>query len=112
MTARALLTISGLLFALMVTSACRSSGKPEAAPGEPAKKEQAEKRDEGVVKLSEEEIKSSGIATTEAVEGQVSDTVLIQGRVIPRSGKQATVIPPFPGRLLAGADFPRLGNVV
>src|SRR5262245_17642565 len=112
MTIRPFLAISGLLLALVLTSACRSSGKLVAASEETVKKEQTEEHDKGVVKLTEEEIRSSGIIAVEVAEGQVSDTVLIQGRVIPRGGQQATVIPPFSGRLLAGTNFPRVGNLV
>ena len=112
MTIRSLWAISGLLLVLALTSACGSSDKPAGASEVPASKERAEKHDEGVVKLSEEEVTSSGIVTTEVVEGQVSDIVLVQGRIVPRSGQQATVIPPFSGRLLAGPNFPRVGNSV
>lgn len=103
------LAISGLLLTLALTSACGSSGKPAVAPADQAQKEKPEEK---TVKLSAEEVVSSGIVTAEVVAGQVSETVLIQGRVIPPSGQQATVIPPFPGRLLAGSNFPRVGNFV
>src|SRR5262245_19192833 len=112
MTIRSCIAISGLLLALVLTSTCSSPGKSVAVPEELTKKDQTAEQDQGIIKLSEEEIRSSGIIASEVVEGQVSDTVLIQGRVIPRSGQQATVIPPFPGRLLAGPNFPRVGDLV
>ena len=110
------LAISGLLLACALTSACGSSGKPAAAPEEAVRKDQAEEKREkseaGVIKLSAEEVDSSGIITAEVVEGRISETVPIQGRVIPPSGRQATVLPPFSGRLLAGPIFPRVGIFV
>src|SRR5262245_39587386 len=112
MNSRMLLTISILLLTFLPLTACQSPNKSAAAAEEPAKQEKTEAHQEGVITLSEEQIESSGIITTEVVAGTVKETVSIQGRVIPRSGLQATVVSPFPGRLLAADKFPIVGMTV
>jgi cobalt-zinc-cadmium efflux system membrane fusion protein len=97
---------------MLTAAACRSAEKTAAADGEPAK-EEAKEESEDVVTLSEEEVKASGIVATVVAEGQIAETVSIQGRVVPRSGGQAQVFSPFPGRLSAPrAGLPILGRAV
>jgi cobalt-zinc-cadmium efflux system membrane fusion protein len=101
-------------FALSLAFACGgghekvSGEKPEPAKAEPS----AAKADAGLINIKPEEVEASGIATAPAVEGTVIDTVSIQGRVVPRSGQSAAVVPLFPGRLVVGAGFPRIGQRV
>ncbi len=112
MRIRSLIVISLELIVLWSMSACRAPNKSAAAPEESSKKEGSEKTQEGVVKLTADQIKSSGVVTQEVVEAQLQETVSVQGRVVPRSGQQAAVTSPFPGRLMAGAGFPFVGKTV
>ena len=112
MNSRSLLTICILLLVILPLTACHAPDKSVAAAEGPAKQEKSEAHQEGVITLSEEQIKSSGIATTEIVAGTVRETVSIQGRVLPRSGQQATVVSPFPGRLFPADKFPLVGTTV
>jgi cobalt-zinc-cadmium efflux system membrane fusion protein len=99
-----------LLFALSL--ACRAPGKSTATGEEKAKDEKAEAGPQEVITLTQEQVESSGIATTEVITGVVIETVSVQGRVIAPSSGQATVISPFPGRLIAASRFPRVGDMV
>jgi cobalt-zinc-cadmium efflux system membrane fusion protein len=89
-------------------SACRAPSKGAAASEEPAKDEKAEQ----IITLTQEQIKSSGIATAEVTIGEVTEAVSVQGRVIAPSGQQAIVTSPFPGRLIPAGKFPRVGDAV
>jgi cobalt-zinc-cadmium efflux system membrane fusion protein len=106
-----------LFLTLLPMLSCNRGGGKSEEEKEPAKKEdkkedKAEKGD-GLISLKPEEVQASGIATTAAAETTVADTVAIQGRVVPRSGQSAQVVPSFPGRLTAVAGgFPSMGNHV
>ena len=79
-------------------------GKPavgRAAPGDP------------VVKLTAEQVESLGIRSAPAEKPSIGEYVVIQGRVAPPSGRRASVIAPFPGRLVAGpGGLPIVGQHV
>jgi len=65
---------------------------------------------EGTVRLTAEQIKTNKIQTTEAVEREISPTIVAIGRIKPRSGAESQVFAPFAGRILADADrIPRPG---
>jgi len=63
----------------------------QAAPGNP------------VVRLTAAQVESLGIRSAPAEKPSSGEYVVIQGRVVPPSGRRASVITPFPGRLVAGA---------
>ncbi|HEU4389224.1 MAG TPA: efflux RND transporter periplasmic adaptor subunit, partial [Blastocatellia bacterium] len=97
--------------AVLLTVSCRS------IHGSGTQTETAEKaeavNDTNTITLSVEEVESSGIQTSPVVEGSVSETVSIQGRVIPRAGQQAPVFSPFPGRMVPpDGGLPMPGAVV
>jgi membrane fusion protein, heavy metal efflux system len=87
---------------------------PESKDKETAEKtETKEEKQEGVVKLTEEQVKSSEIIATEVMIDVVRESVSIQGKVIPRSGQQTGVFSPFPGRLIAPKHgLPIVGNFI
>jgi RND family efflux transporter MFP subunit len=111
--------MSLLFLVLLPGLACRSKEKAATTEAPSSVGEAASEKaepDETAAKpitLSEEEIRSSGIKTTEVLEGAIEESLPIQGRVLVRSGQQASVIPTFPGRLLVeGSHFPAVGSAV
>src|SRR5215471_14794667 len=70
-------------------------------------------RQDGAVHLTDDQIKTNNIQTTQAVEEEISPTIVAIGRVKPRSGAESQVFAPFAGRILADAGrIPRLGRQV
>src|SRR5262249_2069933 len=68
---------------------------------------------DGAVRLTAEQVKTNNIQTTEAVEEEISPTIVAIGRIKPRSGAESQVFGPFAGRILADAGrIPRLGGQV
>src|SRR5262245_13619054 len=68
---------------------------------------------DGAVRLTAEQVKTNKIQTTEAVEEEISPTIVAIGRIKPRSGAESQVFAPFAGRILADAGrIPRLGRQV
>src|SRR5262249_26617830 len=68
---------------------------------------------DGAVRLTAEQVKTNNIQTTEAVEEEISPTIVAIGRIKPRSGAESQVFAPFAGRILADAGrIPRLGRQV
>ena len=68
---------------------------------------------DGAVHLTADQIKTNNIQTTEAVEQEISPTIIAIGRIKPRSGAESQVFAPFAGRILADPDrVPRLGAQV
>src|SRR5213594_223681 len=68
---------------------------------------------DGAVHLTADQIKTNNIQTTEAVEQDISPTIIAIGRIKPRSGAESQVFAPFAGRILADPDrVPRLGAQV
>lgn len=73
----------------------------QAAPGDP------------VVKLTAAQVELLGIRSAPAERPSAGEYVVIQGRVAPPSGRRASVIAPFPGRLVAGpGGLPIVGQHV
>ncbi len=98
------------VFLLLTLSAC-SRGGGEASRSSPSAPEAAPS--DGLVRLTAEQVQSLGIRTAPAEKAQSADFVVVQGRVVPRSGHRASVIAPFPGRLVAApGDFPTVGRPV
>jgi cobalt-zinc-cadmium efflux system membrane fusion protein len=92
--------------------ACASEGEREREQ----RKQSAPKADavaDGSVHLTAEQIRGNNIQTAEAVEQEISPTVVAIGRIKPRSGAESQVFAPFAGRILAEPDrIPRLGAAV
>src|SRR5262249_14808285 len=60
-----------------------------------------------------DQIKTNNIRTTEAVEEEISPTVVAVGRIKPRSGAESRVSAPFAGRIVTEEErIPRLGAQV
>jgi cobalt-zinc-cadmium efflux system membrane fusion protein len=105
--------VSILAFLLCIPlGACKS----EENPGREQRQQEQTKRgaaSDGTVRLTAEQIKTNNIQTAEAVEEEISPTIVAVGRIKPRSGAESQVFAPFAGRILADADrIPRLGAQV
>jgi membrane fusion protein, heavy metal efflux system len=66
---------------------------------------------EGTVHLSADQVRASGIQSTEVIQRDVAPIITAIGRVKARAGGMAEVSSPFPGRLV-GTNLPRIGDQV
>jgi cobalt-zinc-cadmium efflux system membrane fusion protein len=101
-----------LAFSLCIAlGACASEAEREREQRREAKPKP--EATDGAVHLTAEQIKTNNIRTTEAVEEEISPTIVAIGRIKARSGAESQVFAPFPGRIVAGPDgIPRLGATV
>lgn len=92
--------------------ACASEAEREAEQQQQlAPKAQA--ATDGSVHLTAEQIRANHIQTEEAVEQEISATVVAIGRIKPRSGAESQVFAPFAGSIVTESDrMPRLGATV
>ncbi len=91
----------------LILSGCGRGGGEAHTGGPPATPA------DDLVRLTAEQVQSLGIRTAPAETAQAADYVVVQGRVVPRSGHRASVIAPFPGRLVAEpGTFPTVGQAV
>jgi cobalt-zinc-cadmium efflux system membrane fusion protein len=103
-----------ILLALILAGAserCGSSSSDQARePGAAASKAPASA--DGTIRLTSEQVRASGLRSTEAVERTITPVVVAVGRVKARAGGEAQVSSPFPGRLIAPVPLPHMGEVV
>ena len=102
-----------LAFLLCISlGACKSEADREHEQGQ-QERPRSGVRPDGAVHLTDDQIKTNNIQTTQAAEEEISPTIVAIGRVKPRSGAESQVFPPFAGRILADPDrLPRLGAQV
>ena len=94
---------------------------PLAACGSEAERERERRRQvqvkpgpapDGSVHLTAEQMRINNIQTTTTVEEDIAPAITATGRIKPRAGAESRVFAPFPGRILASAQTPRLGGEV
>jgi membrane fusion protein, heavy metal efflux system len=102
-----------LAFSLCIAlGACASKAEREREQREKPRPKPTAAAD-GAVHLTAEQIRTNNIQTTEAVEQEISPTIVAIGRIKPRSGAESQVFAPFAGRIVADPDrIPRLGTIV
>ncbi|MBI3491092.1 MAG: efflux RND transporter periplasmic adaptor subunit [Acidobacteria bacterium] len=61
--------------------------------------------------MSPDQVRASGLRSTEVVEGNVAPSIVVIGRIKARAGGEAEVFSPFPGRLV-GEGLPKIGDSV
>ncbi len=96
-----------LVFFLLMLGGCGRGGSE-------AQKSEPEPAPAGnLVRLTPGQVQSLGIRTAPAEKAETAEFVTVQGRVAPRSGHSASVIAPFPGRLVTEpGSFPAVGQSV
>jgi membrane fusion protein, heavy metal efflux system len=95
----------GLIVALMPSCSSEHDRDQETAGSKTAAS------GEGVVHLSADQVRASGIRSTEVLQRDVAPTITAIGRVKARAGGMAEVSSPFPGRLVGG-NLPKIGDQV
>lgn len=95
-----------LIFAALLP-ACRS----EQEPGTGTAGAKVAASSDGSIHLSPEQVRASGLRSTQVVEGNVAPTIVAVGRVKARAGGESEVFSPFPGRLV-GESLPKVGDSV
>jgi membrane fusion protein, heavy metal efflux system len=101
-----------LAFSLCIAlGACASDAEREREQGQQQSRPKTEAAKDGAVHLPAEQIRANNIKTAQAVEQEISPTVVAIGRIKPRSGAESQVFAPFAGRIVA-ESIPRLGAAV
>lgn len=68
---------------------------------------------DGSIHLTAEQVQANRIQTTAVIEQELAPTISTAGRVAPRSGGEAEVFSPFPGRIVGDpVKLPHVGSVV
>ena len=99
--------------ALSLVAGCGSDGEDAAKPGkkdEHAAGKEENHKDEGLIKLSDEEASRAGIKTQALEEQQLADTVMVTGTIEANRERIAHVLPRVPGRITN--VFAKLGDQV
>jgi hypothetical protein len=65
-----------------------------------------------MIRLNATQVRASGLQTAEVAEDDVPAVIVVTARVKARSGGEAQVFSPFPGRLMAQARLPQVGEYV
>ena len=65
---------------------------------------------DGTIHLKPHQVETNGIEVAEVVEGNVVPVLVAVARVRTRSGGEAQVFSPFPGKLVGTSQIPRLGD--
>lgn len=109
--------IAAAFIALALAAAgCGGPDKPAEAQGKVAEKKDEhaqrgeEHKDEGLIKLSDEELSRAGVKVASAAEEQLAATLTVTGTVGANPERLAHVLPRFPGRVMSVAA--KLGDRV
>jgi membrane fusion protein, heavy metal efflux system len=67
---------------------------------------------DGTIRLQPEDVKANGFQSVEVVESRIAPVLVVPGHVRTRSGGEAEVFSPFPGRLIGESALPRIGDTL
>jgi len=93
----------------IVLAGC-SSRSPETES--PSSVETSRPASDATIRLEPEDVKANGLQSVEVVETRIAPTLVAPGHVRTRSGGEAEIFSPFPGRLTGELALPRIGDSV